>query len=120
MPDNSLTSFSDFINHDLDLSGLDAPPLFSEDDITQLLSAELYAETLRIVRREMRDPDGLPLKFSAFNREALFHLSTIVGKILRARYPERLDQDEWRDAAALAVALAWLVRAQLDSDDPTV
>ncbi len=120
MSDDPLTSFNDFINQHLDLSGLETPPLFSADEITQLLSDELYAETLRIVRREMRDPDGLSLKFGTLNREVLFHLSTILSTILRARYPDRLEADEWRDAAALSVALAWLVRTHLDSDDPAV
>lgn len=117
---NELSSFIDFINQQLDLSGLDAPPPFSQADFAHLLGDDLYAETLRIVRAEMRDPDALPLKFGMLHREVLYHLSNILGTVLRARYPERLDGDEWRDAAALAIALAWLVRAHLDADDPPV
>jgi hypothetical protein len=114
------TSFVEFINQQLDMSGLDAPQPFTQADFSQLLSDDIYAETLRIVRAEMRDPDGLPLKFGMMHREVLYHLSNILSKILRARYPERLDADEWRDAAALAIALAWLVRARLDADDPSM
>jgi len=118
VPESSPASFVDFINRHLDLSSLDSPPPFSEEEFSQLLSDEIYAETLRIVRHEMRDAHGLPLKFGMMHREVLYHLSNILSKIMRTKYPDRLNGDEWRDAAALSIALAWLVRAHLDADDP--
>lgn len=116
-PEESRNPFADFINDQLDLTGFDAPSPLTQDEFSQLLGDDIYAEVVRLVRSEMQDPDALPLKFGMLHREVLYHLSTLIGKILRAKYPQRMTGDEWRDAAALSIALAWAVRAHLDADD---
>ncbi len=37
---------------------------------------------------------------------------------MRERYPDRMSADEWIDTAAFMITVAWLVRKQMDGDDP--
>ena len=128
----SLNHFLDFINTQLDLSALDAEapqpsrnvsPRLSESDIEQrimpLIRDDIHRETLQIVHQLLRNPqpNHWQAQLAPLHREVRQCLAQTVSGILELRYPDRLSQDEWIDATSLVIALAWLVRKQIDGDD---
>ena len=117
--------FFDFINRQLDLSGLDQPASgLSEDEIERvilpLIREDIVQETLRAVAQLVRHPqrDHWRAQLAPLHREVRQCLAATVGGILEQRYSGRLDPDEWRDVATLVITVAWLVRKQIDGDDP--
>ena len=120
----SFNRFFDFINRQLDLSGLDdSASGLSEDEIERmilpLIRDDIVQETLRAVAQLVRHPqrDHWRAQLAPLHREVRQCLATTVGGILERRYPGRLDPDEWRDVATLVITVAWLVRKQIDGDD---
>ncbi len=120
----SINHFLDFINTQLDLSALDNPaPRLSEIDIEQrimpLIRDDIQRETLQIVHQLLSSPqrDHWQAQLAPLHREVRQCLAQTVGGILALRYPDRLNQDEWIDVTSFVIALAWLVRRQIDSDD---
>ena len=120
----SFNRFFDFINRQLDLSGLDdATPGLSEDEIERvilpLIRDDIVQETLRAVAQLVRHPqrDHWRAQLAPLHRDVRQCLATTVGGILERRYPGRLSTDEWRDVATLVITVAWLVRKQIDGDD---
>lgn len=117
--------FLDFINSQLDLSGLDAPPPRLTDaeierTVMPLLRGDIHAETGKIVAALLRSPerDHWRAQLAPFHREVRQCLAPLVGAVMAQRYPNRLSSEEWLDAAALIITVAWLVRKQLDGDAP--
>jgi hypothetical protein len=121
----SLNNFLDFINTQLDLSALDAeaPPRLSEIDIQQrimpLIREDIHRETLQIVHQLLRNPqrNHWQAQLAPLHREVRECLAQTIGGIMELHYPDRLNQDEWIDVTSFVIALAWLVRKQIDSDD---
>ncbi len=130
MPDQSrdpesFNQFFDFINRQLDLSKLDDPtPGLTEAEIERvilpLIREDIVQETLRAVDQLVGNPqrDHWRAQLAPLHREVRQCLAATVGGILERRYPGRLDPDEWRDVATLVITVAWLVRKQIDGDDP--
>ena len=121
----SLNYFLDFINTQLDLSALDAEasPRLSETDIEQrvmpLIRDDIHRETLQIMQRLLLhpQPNHWQAQLAPLHREVRQCLAQTLGGIMELRYPDRLNQDEWIDVTSFVIALAWLVRKQIDGDD---
>ena len=128
LPDDSqsFSRFLDFINNQLDLSALGetSASRLSDDEIEQvimpLIRADIFTETLRIVAQLMRAPqrDHWRAQLAPLHREMRQCLAQTLAALMHQRYPDRLSEDEWLDAATLIITVAWLVRKQMDSGDP--
>lgn len=123
----SLSRFLDFINTQLDLSALGEDeniPRLSELEIEQqvmpLIRDDITRETLRIVGQLLRNPqhDHWRAQLAPLHREVRACLARTVGGVMEQRYPERLSDEEWVDVTTFAITVAWLVRKQMDSDEP--
>jgi hypothetical protein len=123
----SLSRFLDFINTQLDLSVLgedESVPRLSELEIEQqvmpLIRDDMTRETLRIVGQLLRNPqhDHWRAQLAPLHREVRACLARTVGGVMEQRYPERLSDEEWVDVTTFAITVAWLVRKQMDSDEP--
>lgn len=123
----SLSRFLDFINTQLDLSVLgedESVPRLSELEIEQqvmpLIRDDITRETLRIVGQLLRNPqhDHWRAQLAPLHREVRACLARTVGGVMEQRYPERLSDEEWVDVTTFAITVAWLVRKQMDSDEP--
>lgn len=127
--------FSEFVNSQLDLSGLDVPsdpapleaplkaPRLTDAEIEQvimpLIRDDIRRETMRQVVQLMRDPqagqdDYWRARLAPFHREIRDCLAPTIASLIEHRYPGRLSTDEWLDVATFAVTLAWLVRRHMD------
>lgn len=119
----SLSRFLDFINKGLDLSRLDAPRRLTDDEIETrimpLIRADIASETLSVLDDLMQVPehDHWRTRLAPLHREVRDCLAPTVGAILAQRYPNHLSANEWSDAAAWLITVAWLVRKQIDGDD---
>lgn len=121
----SLNQFLDFINTQLDLSALEGahPPRLSETELEQrimpLIREDIHRETLRIVHHLLRNPqpDHWQAQLAPLHREVRQSLAQMTSGILDMRYPDRLSEAEWLDVTSYLIALAWLVRKQIDGDD---
>ena len=128
MPDNSddSQSFLDFITTQLDLSSLDMTPAprLTEAEIERhvmpLIREDIQQETLRLVAQLLRTPqrDHWRAQLATLHREMRQCLAPTIAAILQRRYPGRLSGDEWLDIATLIITIAWIVRKQMDGDDP--
>ena len=126
MPDYN--QFHDFINHQLDLSGLDRRPRLTDAEIEQtvmpLIREDIYAETLKVVAALLRSPhrdsrgDHWQAQLAPFHREVRHCLAPVMSAVMEQRFPNRLSSEEWLDAASYIITVAWLVRKQLDGDAP--
>ena len=123
----SLSRFLDFINTQLDLSALgedESIPRLSELEIEQqvmpLIRDDITRETLRIVGQLLRNPqhDHWRAQLAPLHREVRACLARTIGGVMEQRYPERLSDEEWVDVTTFAITVAWLVRKQMDSDEP--
>ena len=123
----AVSRFIEFINTQLDLSALsesETTPSLTEADIEQrimpLIRGDIRRETLRIVAHLLSSPerDHWRAQLAPFHREIRVHLAQNLGSLLEQRYPERLSEAEWEDAATFIITMAWLVRKQMDSDEP--
>jgi hypothetical protein len=124
LPDDpqSISQFLDFINNQLDLSGLDRPPL-TEEQIEQvimpLIRSDIYTQTLRLVDQLLRQPgrDHWRAQLAPFHREVRQCLAQTLVGMLDQRYPDRMSEAEWSDMATFIITIAWLVRKQMDGDE---
>ncbi len=123
----SLSRFLDFINTQLDLSALgedESIPRLSELEIEQqvmpLIRDDITRETLRIVGQLLRNPqhDHWRAQLAPLHREVRACLARTIGGVMEQRYPDRLSDEEWVDVTTFAITVAWLVRKQMDSDEP--
>lgn len=122
----SLSRFLEFINSQLDLSALDQnrTPRLSDLEIEQfvmpMIRDDITRETLKIVGRLLRNPqqDHWREQLAPLHREIRECLARTMGSLLEQRHPSRLSTDEWLDVATFAITVAWLVRKQMDSDEP--
>lgn len=120
----SLNQFLDFINTQLDLSVLENPqPRLNETELERhimpLIRDDIHRETLRIVHHLLRNPqpDHWQAQLAPLHREVRQSLAQMTSGILDLRYPDRLSEAEWLDVTSYLIALAWLVRKQIDGDD---
>ena len=117
-------SFLDFINHQLDLSALGEESRFSETEIDRfvmpLIREDIQQETLKLVAQLLRTPqrDHWRAQLAPLHREMRQSLAQTLAAIMQQRYPDRFSEDEWIDVATLIITMAWLVRKQMDGDDP--
>lgn len=117
-------SFKNFIDNDLDLSALDQLPRLSDDELEQfvmpLIRGDIQRETLKLVTQLLRSPqpDHWRTRLAPLHREMRRYLAESVAAMMQLRYPGRMSEDEWLDAATLIITVAWLVRKQMDDGDP--
>jgi hypothetical protein len=122
MSDNT-RSFHEFVNQQLDLRPLDAPRRLSDDDIDKvvmpLIRDDIQRETLRQVVDLLRAPqrDHWRDQLAPLHREIRRTLAPALAGLMAQRYPDRLSDDDWLDAATCIITLAWLVRKRMDGDD---
>ncbi len=120
----SFNRFFEFINSQLDLSALDDAPSLTDDEIERvimpLIRDDIVQETLRAVDQLVRNPqrDHWRGQLAPLHREVRRCLAATVGGMLERRYSDRLSMDEWIEVASLIITMAWLVRKQIDGDDP--
>ena len=131
MPDFSddPQSFLDFINHQLDLTGLDATAGLDKSDrlseaeierlIMPLIREDIQKETLKLVAQLLRTPqrDYWRAQLAPLHREMRQCLAQTLAAMMQQRYPNRMNDDEWLDVASFIITMAWLVRKQMDSGD---
>lgn len=123
MPED-LSRFLAFINDQLDLSGLSEPARLTDDEIEQfvmpLIRGDIHRETLRLVDQLLTRPqqDHWRGQLAPLHREIRQCLAPRISAIMQARYPGRLSADEWLDLATFIITVAWLVRQQMDGDEP--
>ncbi len=137
MPDFSddSQSFLEFINNQLDLSslgdtrsraGFEAGARLSEAEIESvimpLIRDDIQQETLKLVAQLLRTPqrDHWRAQLAPLHREMRQCLAQTLAGIMQQRYPDRFSQEEWLDIATLIITMAWLVRKQMDGDDPAL
>ena len=122
MPDD-LHLFSEFINNQLDMGGLDEAHHLTDEEIERyvmpLIQDDIRHETLQIVDQLLRNPqdDHWRAQLAPFHREIRRCLVQIITYLMQRRYADRLSANEWADATRLIVTVAWLVRKQMDGDD---
>ncbi len=122
----SFNRFFDFINRQLDLSALDDPaPGLSDDEIERvimpLIREDIVQETLRAVDQLVRNPqrDHWRAQLAPLHREVRQCLggdrsaASSNGAIPVAS--TRTNGATWR---RFVITVAWLVRKQIDGDDP--
>ena len=128
MPDFSdePQSFLNFINHQLDLSSLGDAPRLSEAEIDSLVMPlirdDIQQETLKLVAQLLRTPqrDHWRAQLAPLHREMRQCLAQTLAAIMQQRYPDRFSEEEWLDMTTLIITMAWLVRKQMDGDDPVL
>jgi len=129
MPDfskNLQSSFLDFINNQLDLTSLGEAPRLTEAEIEgfvmPLIRDDIQQETLKLVAQLLRTPqrDHWRAQLAPLHREMRQCLAQTLAAIMQQRYPDRFTQEEWLDVATLIITMAWLVRKQMDGDDPVL
>ena len=126
MPDLSdePQSFLDFINHQLDLSALSEESRFSEAEIDRLvmplIREDIQQETLKLVAQLLRTPqrDHWRAQLAPLHREMRQCLAQTLAAIMQQRYPNHMREDEWLNVATFIITMAWLVRKQMDGDEP--
>jgi hypothetical protein len=122
--DDNLSGFLDFINGQLDMSGI--VPRLSETEIERsimpLIRGDIYRETLNVVDALMNNPqrDHWRTQLAPFHREIRTCLAQTVARMMAERYPDRMSEDEWLDVATMIITVAWLVRKHMDGDDNTL
>lgn len=119
--DDALSGFLDFINQQLDMSGI--TPRLSEAEIERsvmpLIRVDITRETLGVVDGLMNSPqrDHWRAQLAPFHREIRTCLAQTVAAMMAERYPDRMSHDEWLDVATMIITVAWLVRKHMDGDD---
>ncbi len=120
---DDLHLFSEFINSQLDMGGLDEAHHLTDEEIERyvmpLIRDDIRHETLLIVDQLLRSPqdDHWRAQLAPFHREIRRCLVRIIADLMQRRYADRLSADEWADVSSLIVTVAWLVRKQMDGDD---
>jgi hypothetical protein len=124
--------FLDFINNQLDLSALSETAEVEaamhltdaeiESVIMPLLRDDIQQETLKLVAQLLRTPqrDHWRARLAPLHREMRQCLAQTLAAIMQQRYPNRLSEDQWLDMASFIITMAWLVRKQMDGDNPTL
>ncbi|MBI1259528.1 MAG: hypothetical protein GC204_18835 [Chloroflexi bacterium] len=134
MPDFSddPQAFLDFINNQLDFSGLsltsesDVAARLSEAEIENLIMPlireDIQQETLKLVAQLLRTPqrDYWRAQLAPLHREMRQCLAQTLAAVMQQRYPNRMNDDEWLDVANFIITMAWLVRKQMDGGDPAL
>jgi hypothetical protein len=120
-PDDALSGFLDFINQQLDMTGLTTRLTDAEIErsVMPLIRGDIYRETLSVVDALMNSPqrDHWRARLAPFHREIRQCLAQTVATMMAERYPDRMSHDEWLDVATLIITVAWLVRKHMDGDD---
>jgi hypothetical protein len=119
--DDALSGFLEFINQQLDMTGLTTRLSDAEIErsVMPLIRGDIYRETLSVVDHLMNSPqrDHWRAQLAPFHREIRQCLAQTVAAMMAERYPDRMSADEWLDVATLIITVAWLVRKHMDGDD---